>query len=147
LEKNPILLAIASIVVAIGGIVQIVPLFYLQSTIEKVDGMRPYTPRARRPQHLRARGLLPCHSQMIARCATRSSATATTRWRPRACTTIRSVGFEAQRADLARVGLKLHRTRADRAPEGSALGRAAVDHADLRVPASTPLDKRELAST
>ena len=45
LEKNPILLAIAIlIVVAIGGIVQIVPLFYLQSTVEKVDGMRPYTP-------------------------------------------------------------------------------------------------------
>jgi hypothetical protein len=28
----------------IGGIVEIVPLFYLENTIEKVEGMRPYTP-------------------------------------------------------------------------------------------------------
>ena len=32
------------IVIAIGGLVEIVPLFYLKSTIEKVDGVRPYTP-------------------------------------------------------------------------------------------------------
>ena len=30
--------------IAIGGLVEIVPLFYLESTIEKVDGVRPYTP-------------------------------------------------------------------------------------------------------
>ena len=32
------------IVVSIGGLVEIAPLFYLESTIEKVDGVRPYTP-------------------------------------------------------------------------------------------------------
>ena len=43
--KNPIILLLGIlIVVAIGGLVEIVPLFYLQSTIEKVEGMRPYTP-------------------------------------------------------------------------------------------------------
>ena len=30
--------------IAIGGLVEIVPLFYLESTIEQVEGMRPYTP-------------------------------------------------------------------------------------------------------
>jgi cytochrome c oxidase cbb3-type subunit 2 len=67
LEKNPILLAIAIlIVVAIGGIVQIVPLFYLQSTVEKVDGMRPYTPLELAGRNIYVReGCYLCHSQMI----------------------------------------------------------------------------------
>ena len=44
-EKNSIIL-IAGIlaVIAIGGLVEITPLFYLKSTIEVVDGVRPYTP-------------------------------------------------------------------------------------------------------
>lgn len=44
-EKNSIIL-IAGIllVIAIGGLVEITPLFYLKSTIEAVDGVRPYTP-------------------------------------------------------------------------------------------------------
>ena len=67
LEKNPILLAIAIlIVVAIGGIVQIVPLFYLQSTVEKVDGVRPYTPLELAGRNIFVReGCYVCHSQMI----------------------------------------------------------------------------------
>ena len=45
IETNATLLMILSLlVVTIGGIVQIVPLFYLENTIEKVEGMRPYTP-------------------------------------------------------------------------------------------------------
>ena len=45
LEKNATLLLIFSfLVVTIGGLVQIVPLFYLQNTIENVEGMRPYSP-------------------------------------------------------------------------------------------------------
>ena len=67
LEKNPILLVIAIlIVVAIGGIVQIVPLFYLQGTVEKVDGMRPYTPLELAGRNIYVReGCYLCHSQMI----------------------------------------------------------------------------------
>ena len=67
MEKNPILLVIAIlIVVAIGGIVEIVPLFYLQSTIEKVDGMRPYTPLELAGRNIYVReGCYLCHSQMI----------------------------------------------------------------------------------
>jgi cytochrome c oxidase cbb3-type subunit II len=67
IEKNATLLLIFSLlVVTIGGLVQIVPLFYLQNTIEKVDGMRPYTPLelAGRNVYLRE-GCYNCHSQMI----------------------------------------------------------------------------------
>lgn len=43
-EKNSVILIIGILaVIAIGGLVEITPLFYLKSTIEKVDGMRPYT--------------------------------------------------------------------------------------------------------
>ncbi|HRC26747.1 MAG TPA: cbb3-type cytochrome c oxidase subunit II, partial [Alphaproteobacteria bacterium] len=43
-EKNAIVLLVLSlVVVAIGGLVEIVPLFYLENTIEKVGGVRPYT--------------------------------------------------------------------------------------------------------
>jgi cytochrome c oxidase cbb3-type subunit 2 len=67
LEKNPILLAIAILIlVSIGGLVQIVPLFYLQSTVEKVDGMRPYTPLELAGRNIFVReGCYVCHSQMI----------------------------------------------------------------------------------
>ena len=45
LEKNATLLLVGSLlVVSIGGIVEIAPLFYLQNTIEEVEGMRPYAP-------------------------------------------------------------------------------------------------------
>jgi len=67
LEKNSIVLLIAIlIVVAIGGIVEIAPLFLLHSTIEKVQGMRPYAPLelAGRDIYLRE-GCYNCHSQMI----------------------------------------------------------------------------------
>lgn len=67
LETNATLLLIFSfLVVTIGGIVQITPLFYLENTIEKVEGMRPYTPleMAGREIYIRE-GCYVCHSQMI----------------------------------------------------------------------------------
>jgi len=66
-EKNSILLLVLIlIVVSIGGLVEILPNFYLGSTIEKVSGMRPYTPLelAGRNIYLRE-GCYLCHSQMI----------------------------------------------------------------------------------
>jgi len=67
LEKNPILLALGILImVAIGGIVEIVPLFYLKSTIETVQGMRPYTPLELAGRNIYVReGCYLCHSQMI----------------------------------------------------------------------------------
>ena len=67
IERNSILLLVLSlIVVSIGGIVQIAPLFWVESTIEKVKGMRPYTPleQAGRDIYIRE-GCYTCHSQMI----------------------------------------------------------------------------------
>jgi len=67
LEKNATLLLVGSLlVVTIGGIVEIAPLFYLQNTIEKVEGMRPYSPLelAGRQIYIRE-GCYVCHSQMI----------------------------------------------------------------------------------
>ena len=61
-----LLMVLAFLVVTIGGLVQIVPLFYLENTIEDVKGMRPYTPLelAGRDIYIRE-GCYVCHSQMI----------------------------------------------------------------------------------
>ncbi|MDA5557224.1 cytochrome-c oxidase, cbb3-type subunit II [Shimia sp. MMG029] len=67
LETNATLLLICSfLVVTIGGIVQIAPLFWLENTIEDVEGVRPYTPleMAGREIYIRE-GCYVCHSQMI----------------------------------------------------------------------------------
>ena len=66
-EKNSIVLVIGVLVViAIGGLVEITPLFYLKSTIEKVDGMRPHTPLELAGRNIYVReGCYNCHSQMI----------------------------------------------------------------------------------
>jgi cytochrome c oxidase cbb3-type subunit II len=67
LEKNSIILVIGIlIVVAIGGLVEAVPLFYMKNTIEKVDGIRPYTPLELAGRNIYVReGCYLCHSQMI----------------------------------------------------------------------------------
>lgn len=61
-----LLMVLSLLVVSIGGIVQIAPLFYLENTIEKVNGVRPYTPLelAGRSIYIRE-GCYGCHSQMI----------------------------------------------------------------------------------
>ena len=66
-EKSPLLLVLGILImVAIGGLVEIVPLFYLKSTIETVQGMRPYTPLELAGRNIYVReGCYLCHSQMI----------------------------------------------------------------------------------
>jgi len=67
LERHSLLLLIGIIVVvSIGGLVEIAPLFWIESTIEKVQGVRPYTPLelAGRDIYIRE-GCYVCHSQMI----------------------------------------------------------------------------------
>jgi cytochrome c oxidase cbb3-type subunit 2 len=67
LERHSLLLLVCILlVVAVGGLVEIAPLFFLESTIEKVSGMRPYTPLelAGRSIYIRE-GCYLCHSQMI----------------------------------------------------------------------------------
>ena len=66
-ERNSIILLIGiAIVIAIGGLVEIVPLFYLRNTIEAVDSVRPYTPLELAGRNIYVReGCYNCHSQMI----------------------------------------------------------------------------------
>ncbi|QKC98712.1 cytochrome-c oxidase, cbb3-type subunit II [Mesorhizobium sp. NZP2298] len=67
IEKNATLLLVGSLlVVTVGGIVEIAPLFYLDNTIEKVEGMRPYSPLELAGRNIYVReGCYLCHSQMI----------------------------------------------------------------------------------
>jgi len=66
-EKNSILMLLGIlVVVVIGGLVQIAPLFWIEGTIEKVKGMRPYTPLEQAGRDIYVReGCYVCHSQMI----------------------------------------------------------------------------------
>ena len=67
IEKNVSLMTILTLVaISIGGLVEIVPLFFIKGTIEKVSGMRPYTPLELLGRDLYIReGCYNCHSQMI----------------------------------------------------------------------------------
>ncbi|MFZ2620186.1 MAG: cytochrome-c oxidase, cbb3-type subunit II [Alphaproteobacteria bacterium] len=67
LEKNAILLLIGSLIaVTIGGLIEIIPLFVVESTIEKVEGVRPYSPLELAGRNIYVReGCYLCHSQMI----------------------------------------------------------------------------------
>jgi cytochrome c oxidase cbb3-type subunit 2 len=67
IEKRPALLIVMTlIVVAIGGLVEIAPLFFQTSTTQPVSGMQPYTALqlAGRDLYIRE-GCVGCHSQMI----------------------------------------------------------------------------------
>ncbi len=67
IERNvTLLMALALVAVTIGGIVEIAPLFWIDSTVVKVEGVRPYTPleQAGRDIYIRE-GCYGCHSQMV----------------------------------------------------------------------------------
>lgn len=66
-EKNSILLVVLTLItVAIGGLVEIVPLFTIETTIERVQGMRPYSPLELAGRNIYIReGCYVCHSQQI----------------------------------------------------------------------------------
>ena len=67
IETNVILMMVLTLItVSIGGIVEIVPLFTIESTIEEVDGVRPYTPLELKGRNIYIReGCYNCHSQMV----------------------------------------------------------------------------------
>ena len=67
IEKNSALLIVLIVlVVAVGGLVEIIPLYFQRSTTEPVAGLKPYTPvqLVGRDIYLRE-GCYNCHSQMI----------------------------------------------------------------------------------
>ena len=150
LEKNPILLVIGILImVAIGGLVEIVPLFYLKSTIETVEGMRPYTPLELAGRNIFVReGCYLCHSQMIRSLrdeveryghyslAAESMYDHPFQW-----------GSKRNGPDLARVGLKYTDTWQVahlKDPRSVVPQSIMPSYAFL---AATPLDTRELAQT
>ena len=67
MEKNSIVLIVGILlVIAVGGLVEITPLFYLKNTIEKAEGVRPYSPLELAGRNIYVReGCYLCHSQMI----------------------------------------------------------------------------------
>lgn len=67
IEKKSFALLLGIIgVVSIGGLVEVAPLFYIDNTIEKVEGMRPYTPLELAGRNIYIReGCYTCHSQMV----------------------------------------------------------------------------------
>jgi cytochrome c oxidase cbb3-type subunit 2 len=67
IEKNVILMLVLTLLtVSIGGLVQIIPLFTIESTIERVEGVRPYTPLELAGRNIYIReGCYLCHSQQV----------------------------------------------------------------------------------
>ena len=67
IETNIGLMAVLTVLaISVGGLVEIAPLFFIDKTIEKVEGVRPYTPPAQRGRDIYMReGCYTCHSQMI----------------------------------------------------------------------------------
>jgi cytochrome c oxidase cbb3-type subunit 2 len=67
IERNLVLMGVLTLLtVSIGGLVQIVPLFAVETTIERVEGVRPYTPLELAGRDIYVReGCYTCHSQMV----------------------------------------------------------------------------------
>ncbi|MYM32972.1 cytochrome-c oxidase, cbb3-type subunit II [Duganella sp. FT50W] len=67
IEKNPwLLIALVTLVVSVGGAVEILPLFFQKSTTEPVAGLKPYSPLRLVGRDIYVReGCYNCHSQMV----------------------------------------------------------------------------------
>ena len=60
------LLVLTMLAISAGGLVEIIPLFFIKETVEKVDGVHPYSPLELRGRDIYVReGCYLCHSQMI----------------------------------------------------------------------------------
>ncbi len=147
-EKNSIILVVGILlVIAIGGLVEITPLFLPQEHHREVDGMRPYTPLELAGRNIYIReGCYLCHSQMVRplrdeveryghySLAAESMYDHPFQW-----------GSKRTGPDLARVGGKYsdewHVTHLKN-PRGH---RAAVDHAGLSVPGGDRVNSESIA--
>ena len=64
--NSGLLIVLTLAAISIGGLIEIVPLFHIEDTVEEVDGVRPYTPLELRGRDIYVReGCYTCHSQMI----------------------------------------------------------------------------------
>jgi cytochrome c oxidase cbb3-type subunit 2 len=65
-KSNTLLIVLIVLVVLVGGLVEIVPLYFQRSTTEPVEGLKPYAPLALTGRDIYVReGCYNCHSQMI----------------------------------------------------------------------------------
>ncbi len=65
-KNNTLLIVLIVLVVAVGGLVEIVPLYFQRSTTEPVTGLKPYAPLQLAGRDIYVReGCYNCHSQMI----------------------------------------------------------------------------------
>src|SRR5881394_1795722 len=65
-RKSLLMIVLVILVVSVGGLVEIVPLFFQRSTTEPVPGLKPYTPLQLTGRDIYVReGCYGCHSQMI----------------------------------------------------------------------------------
>jgi cbb3-type cytochrome oxidase cytochrome c subunit len=91
--NNFLMIVLILLVIAIGGLVEIVPLFFQKSTTEAVTGVQPYSSLQLMGRDVYIReGCYNCHSQMIRPFRAETCAMATTRLLANSCTTIRSSG-------------------------------------------------------
>ncbi|OYO31496.1 cytochrome-c oxidase, cbb3-type subunit II [Janthinobacterium sp. PC23-8] len=67
IEKNPwLLIGLVTLVISVGGAVEIVPLFFQKSTTEPIAGLKPYSPLRLAGRDIYVReGCYNCHSQMV----------------------------------------------------------------------------------
>ncbi len=67
IERRPIQMLLASLVlVAIGGLIEIIPMFTIDSNVPRIESVRPYTPLELEGRDIYIReGCLGCHSQMV----------------------------------------------------------------------------------
>ena len=67
IEKNAFLMLVLTLVtIAIGGLVEVIPLFTIETTVEHVKGVRPYSPLESRGRDIYIReGCYTCHSQQV----------------------------------------------------------------------------------
>jgi cytochrome c oxidase cbb3-type subunit II len=67
IEKSAFLLTVLTVItISIGGIVEVVPLFTIETTVEKVEGVRPYSPLEQEGRDIYVReGCYNCHSQQV----------------------------------------------------------------------------------
>ena len=65
-RSNALLIVLVILVVLVGGLVEVVPLYFQRSTTEPVAGLKPYSPLALTGRDIYVReGCYNCHSQMI----------------------------------------------------------------------------------
>lgn len=107
-EKNSIILVIGILVaISIGGLIEVLPLFYLKSTIEKVEGIRPYSPLELAGRNIYVReGCYNCHSQWCDHSVTKWSVMVTIRSLQRACMIIPFNGVQNARDLILRVSVE-----------------------------------------